>query len=1495
MAAAAKSLLRLLLVVLLLGLGGSTWAQGMPEARADRRSAFDKTNRPELLERARRDRDVAVVVGLRFDPRDVPAARAAAGSAARATGIANLQRALESKLQRFNTRAIRKMRHLPYMAMRVDEAGLAELLADPNVVSVEMDMLYRPSLNETPTITHAVDAWNAGYTGSGQVVAIVDTGVDAAHTFLAGKVVDEACFSSPLSSGRSLCPGGTAVETGAGTGAPCVSSAPGCYHGTHVAGIAAGYRGVLGTDAGGMAPDAGLMAIQVFQEICDPDCQIAASLSDIILALDHVYSQRATLNIASVNLSLGGGLFAYPCDNLSPAFTDAVNLLRGAGIATVAAAGNDGSPLLLGHPACISTVVSVGSVNKDGSVSSFSNSAAGLSLLAPGGNVLSSLPGGTFGYLSGTSMAAPHVAGAWATLKSAYPAAGVAEVLGALQASGVPITDSRNGLVKPEIQISEAAGVLLNVPPTVAITEPAGGAVFVAPASITLTATASDSDGTVSRVEFYALDVKIGEATSEPFTFTWTNVVPGVYSLTARAVDDQFGTGVSEPITVTVEPGTQRVNVAAQFNGGVATASSTFSGNFPAASVNNGERKGLNWGSGGGWNDATADSYPDWLQVTFSGVKTIEEIDVFTVQDNYSAPVEPTESMTFGGYGITSFDVQYWNGSAWVTVPGGSVSGNNLVWRKFGFTPVSTDRIRVLVNASLSRYSRLVEVEAYTGGDTQGNQPPSVSINQPADGATYVAPASITLSANASDPDGTIARVEYYAGSTKIGEAFAPPYEVVWAGVPAGAYALTARAYDDELVSTVSAPVNVVVTEPGQTRINVALQSKGGVASASSTYNAGYPAAAVNNGDRKGLGWGSGGGWNDATYGAYPDWVQVTFSGVQTIDEIDVFTLQDNYSAPVEPTEAMTFGSYGITAFDVQYWSGSAWVTVPGASVSGNNRVWRKFVFAAVSTDRIRVLVNAALQGNSRVVEVEAYTSGGAPGNQPPSVSISQPADGAAYVAPASITLSANATDPDGTIARVEYYAGSTKIGEATASPYEVVWADVPAGVYVLTARAYDDTATSTVSAPVNVVVSEPGETRTNVALQSNGGVASASSTYNAGYPAAAVNNGDRKGVGWGSGGGWNDATVVSYPDWLQVTFDGVHTIDEIDVFTIQDSYSAPVEPTETMTFGNYGVTAFDVQYWSGSAWVTVPGGSVTGNNRVWRKFVFAPVSTDRIRVLVNAALASYSRLVEVEAYASGGAPGNQPPSVSINQPADGAAYVAPASITLSANATDPDGTIARVEYYAGNVKIGEATASPYEVVWADVPAGVYVLTARAYDDALASTVSAPVNIVVTEPGGSRANVALQSNGGVASASSTYSGAFPAAAVNNGDRKGLGFGSGGGWNDATFGAYPDWVQVTFDGLKTIDEIDVFTLQDNYSAPAEPTETMTFGSYGITAFEVQYWDSSAWVTVPGGSVSGNNRVWRKFPFGAVNTDRIRVLVSGTSDGFSRAVEVEAWGY
>ena len=106
-------------------------------------------------------------------------------------------------------------------------------------------------------------------------------------------------------------------------------------------------------------------------------------------------------------------------------------------------------------------------------------------------------------------------------------------------------------------------------------------------------------------------------------------------------------------------------NVASAANGAVASASSTISP-FVASNAINGDHVG----SASCWADDTSFGYPDWIQVEFAGSKTISEIDVFGLQQNHSNPVEPTATMT-SSYALTNFEVQYWTGSAWATVPGG--------------------------------------------------------------------------------------------------------------------------------------------------------------------------------------------------------------------------------------------------------------------------------------------------------------------------------------------------------------------------------------------------------------------------------------------------------------------------------------------------------------------------------------------------------------------------------------------------------------------------------------------------------------------------------------------------------------------------------------------------------------------------------------------------------------------------------------------------------
>ena len=326
-----------------------------------------------LMAKAMQEGSLGIIVTLNAP--DVPDGKVGAYASAQ-DGL--MQAMAGKKLEK-----VYRYQNFPLMAMRVDAAALQALLNSPLVAGVEEDALSAPSLMVSTAVIGAKQANAAGYNGTGMTVAIIDTGVDRTHPFLGGRVVDEACFSGG-SGGTSLCPNGLTEQYGAGSAKPCTFT-DGCGHGTHVAGITAG----SGPDFNGVAPAANIIGIDVFTNYGG---DLLTFNSDYIKGLDYVYSLRNTYAITSVNMSLGGGGYTKYCDKDLSATKKAIDRLRSANIATIIASGNNGYTNAISRPACVSTAVSVGSTNKNDTISSFSNSASFLSLLAPGGDINSSSP-----------------------------------------------------------------------------------------------------------------------------------------------------------------------------------------------------------------------------------------------------------------------------------------------------------------------------------------------------------------------------------------------------------------------------------------------------------------------------------------------------------------------------------------------------------------------------------------------------------------------------------------------------------------------------------------------------------------------------------------------------------------------------------------------------------------------------------------------------------------------------------------------------------------------------------------------------------------------------------------------------------------------------------------------------------------------------------------------------------------------------------------------
>jgi len=291
-----------------------------------------------------------------------------------------------------------------------------------------------------------------------------------------------------------------------------------------------------------------------------------------------------------------------------------------------------------------------------------------------------------------------------------------------------------------------------NQPPSVSLTAPASGATYTAPATMTVTAAASDSDGTVSRVDFYRGSTLMGSDTTSPYSYSWTNVAAGSYSLTAVATDDGGATRTSSPVTITVNSATNQAPAVA-----------------------------LTSPAGGASFTAPANIT---LQATASDT------------DGTVARVEFYRGTTLIGSDSTSPYSVVWTGAAAGT---------------YSLTARAYD------NGNASRTSTAVAITV----NGAANQLPTASITSPISGQSFTAPASVTISASASDSDGTITGVDFYVGSQLIGTDTSNPYSASWTNVAAGTYSLTAVARDNSGGTRTSAAVSVTVsaTAPLPTRV----------------------------------------------------------------------------------------------------------------------------------------------------------------------------------------------------------------------------------------------------------------------------------------------------------------------------------------------------------------------------------------------------------------------------------------------------------------------------------------------------------------------------------------------------------------------------------------------------------------------------------------------------------------------------------------------------
>jgi sulfur relay (sulfurtransferase) complex TusBCD TusD component (DsrE family) len=285
-------------------------------------------------------------------------------------------------------------------------------------------------------------------------------------------------------------------------------------------------------------------------------------------------------------------------------------------------------------------------------------------------------------------------------------------------------------------EVSYTVPLPTNNPPTIALTSPANGVAYAAPASIPLAANVIGNGHTITQVQFYNGATLLGAVATAPYSFSWNSVSAGTYGLSAKAVYDSGGTVVCTSANVTVT-------------------------NAPTPSI--------------------------VLSSPANGA-------------NYAALATIPLAASVTANGHTIIQVQFYNGATLLgTVAAAPYS--------FSWNSVSAGTYGLSAKAVYDSGSTVVCTSANV---TVTNAPtPSIVLSSPANGASYVTPATIPLAASVTANGHAITQVQFYNGATLLGTVVAAPYSFSWNSVSAGTYSLSAKAVYDSGSVVASALVNV--------------------------------------------------------------------------------------------------------------------------------------------------------------------------------------------------------------------------------------------------------------------------------------------------------------------------------------------------------------------------------------------------------------------------------------------------------------------------------------------------------------------------------------------------------------------------------------------------------------------------------------------------------------------------------------------------------------
>ena len=948
-------------------------------------------------------------------------------------------------------------------------------------------------------------------------------------------------------------------------------------------------------------------------------------------------------------------------------------------------------------------------------------------------------------------------------------------------------------------------GISTNTAPTVALNAPLNGAAFAAGTNITMSATASDSNGVVTKVEFFSGATSLGAVSNAPYDLIWSNVVLGSYSLTAKATDNDGASTTTAAAAITVVPDTgtgglyfDGVNDYVTF--GAATSSLGVS-NFTVECwfKRTGTGATTTTGTGGvtatplvtkGRGEADGSNVDcNWFLGFDANGKLTADFEDFNTGLNHPITGNAAFTSNQWQHAAVTYSSSGTNGTWTLFLNGGPDATNNftgtnmlMVTPRFdsiqhaglatamtsagtaaGFFNGKLDEVRVWNHArsaadiasnfnrplpagtgliarwSLDETNGLIAFNSIAGGvnGTLTNGPlrvagypfaSTVTITSPANNTEFDAPASITVAASATSVSGTVTNVEFLAGATSLGSAATAPFSVTWSVVAAGSYALSAIASDDSGIQFTSAVVNVSVVLPNLPAT---------VAAITSTINGATDVA------------------KNPTLG-------VTVSDPEGSANLTVTF----YGRKVAPAPAADFTIIALpdTQFYSQTYSNlffaqTDWIVA--------NRAASNIAYVAHLGDLVQ---NGDHGGNDNewqnatnaLYRLENPATTGLPDGIPYGITLGNHDQGATGTGSATdATTFYNQYFGTNHFLGRGYYGGN--YGTNNDNHYDLFSAN--GYDFVVIYFEYDPTMTSTNNAVLNwangllqtysnrkgIVVSHylidsytagspfgaQGQTiynelkaNANLTLMLCGhvnpnGYGRRTDVFNGNAVHTVLADYQDTGSG---GDGWmriftfspanNIIRSTTYSPWLNQYQTGTNHQFDLNVSL------TPANPF--IVLGTVTGVA------SGSEASVVWPRLQANTNYEWYVTVSDGHSTSTSPVAQFATSASFPPV---------------PPTVALTSPANAAGFVAPASLTLTASASDADGLVANVAFYQGTTLLGNVATAPYSFTWNNVAAGAYALTAVAADDDGLNTTSAVVNITVTEP--LPAPTSLTATGGV--------------------------------------------------------------------------------------------------------------------------------------------------